>query len=1154
MSADFKEIVLNTLETFFEPISDIKSEEDLLNFFDFMGWEPNNALVSSSSAIFNQIETIVSAIEIIKEIIEDPSDSVDILPDAIEAAKDLIENFIALPDHISGIDTATLEKLPEDFLNTLLILYLVRRQPILYGVMEILSIVRKEEINHIVENGSIIKGNNVIAKVDWSIIPDLITNPLQVFEEYYWPNGFSDIDETNKVAKKIFLPISSLLRSLGFVTMFGRGTGPEELDAGIESRMEGYLSVSKTFSIDGEAENTSDLGITFGLISENEEGPGVLMIPFGNTHIESLIGEWLLIFDIALAAGGIRINKNGLTIFENVSDNAISAGFSIGKLPSEDSSNSILIGSESGTHFAVRDFWIKTEIMSNTKNLNAGAYIIFNGIKLQISGGDGDGFLSTVLGDGINAEFDLEIGYSTVSGFHFKGSGGLVITFPTHIEIGPIGIENLQLGLSIEATGLKIAAGASVKVELGPFIAVVEGMGLKTDLTFPDGGGNLGPADLAFGFKPPTGIGLSLDTGVVKGGGYLFFDTDNERYGGALELEIQETLLVTAIGLITTRMPDGSKGFSLLLMINVQFTPGIVLGMGFFLSGLGGLIGINRTVEVEVLRQGVRQGGIDHIMFPEDVVENISRIITDLRAIFPPKEDQFIIGLMAKITWGVPTLISIEFGLLVEFASPVRIAILGVIKAVIPTEEAAILKLQVNFLGVIDFEKGELSFDASLEGSRILAFTLEGDMALRLSWGEKKAFVLSVGGFHPSFNPPAHLNLGDMKRLTLTILSGNPNLVLTSYFALTSNTVQFGAAIDFSFSISKFSVIGYFGFDVLFQFSPFRFIAGIRAGIEVKLGSSTLFAITLDFELQGPTPWVASGTASFKILFIKIKVRFNETWGERNEVMEATVPVLPKVLDALTDPSNWSAAIASTRNLLVTLKENEVEEEFLLLQSMGSLKIDQTIVPLDLLISKYGNNRPEDIKKVKISEVRIEGSTMEIEKVKDTFVPASYKEMEDEDKLSSPSYVDEYSGVQTKSTDVLHMDYAINRAVVYEQRTSDYNRASETPYALYTPNLLDPWEDSATMFTAMTKGGAIGKSPLSRKRKEQREGLKTKVVLEETPFSIMNTYDLQPVYTLSFEKGTQSEADQALKELLQEQPTLKGKLQIVPTDELEEVV
>src|SRR6185295_2607876 len=103
------------------------------------------------------------------------------------------------------------------------------------------------------------------------------------------------------------------------------------------------------------------------------------------------------------------------------------------------------------------------------------------------------------------------------------------------------------------------------------------------------------------GFKPPKGVGLSIDAGAVRGGGYLFFDTENEEYAGVVQLSILETISITAIGMITTRMPDGSKGFSLLVIISVEFNPGIQLGMGFTLNGLGGILGLNRTMVLEAL-------------------------------------------------------------------------------------------------------------------------------------------------------------------------------------------------------------------------------------------------------------------------------------------------------------------------------------------------------------------------------------------------------------------------------------------------------------------------------------------------------------------------------------------------------------------------
>jgi hypothetical protein len=336
------------------------------------------------------------------------------------------------------------------------------------------------------------------------------------------------------------------------------------------------------------------------------------------------------------------------------------------------------------------------------------------GGKLILTAGEGDGFLQKVLpSDPMEMEFDLIVGISRQKGFYIKGGAGLAYTFHLNKQIGPILINSIDLGLKAQAEDLKLTTGISGGLELGPLTAVVQNMGMTATITFGESG-NLGNADLSLGFKPPDGIGLSIDASGIKGGGFLSFDFENERYAGALELCFQDSFSLSAIGLITTRMPDGSKGFSLLIIITAEFATPIALGMNFYLSGVGGLLGLHRSVQVDNLRAGVKSNALDNILFPTDVVKNINKIISDLRSIFPPTKDQFIIGPMILITWSTPPLVRGEIGLLIEFTNPVRLAILGVIKACIPTEKEALVKIQVNFLGLIDFEAGYLSFDATI--------------------------------------------------------------------------------------------------------------------------------------------------------------------------------------------------------------------------------------------------------------------------------------------------------------------------------------------------------------------------------------------------------------------------------------------------------
>src|SRR4029079_6308787 len=128
-------------------------------------------------------------------------------------------------------------------------------------------------------------------------------------------------------------------------------------------------------------------------------------------------------------------------------------------------------------------------------------------------------------------------------------------------------------------------------------------------------------------------------------------------------------------------------GFSLLVILSVEFGTGLQLGLGFTLLAVGGLIGLNRTVNLQALIEGVRSGAINSVMFPKDIIANAPKIISDLRAFFPPREGTFLIGPMLKLGWGPPTLVSVALGVIVEI--PGNITILGVLKVAIPADDVA---------------------------------------------------------------------------------------------------------------------------------------------------------------------------------------------------------------------------------------------------------------------------------------------------------------------------------------------------------------------------------------------------------------------------------------------------------------------------------
>ena len=209
---------------------------------------------------------------------------------------------------------------------------------------------------------------------------------------------------------------------------------------------------------------------------------------------------------------------------------------------------------------------------------------------------------------------------------------------------------------------------------------------------------------------------------------------------------------------------------------------------------------------------------------------------------------------MVQIAWGTPPLITADLAVVLEFGARLRLLILAQVVAILPRRENDLVRLQMDAIGVIDFDQGTASLDATLYDSRLLKkFVLTGDMAMRLKWEGSPNFALAVGGLHPAFNPPA--NFPKLERIAINLSSGdNPRIRCEAYFALTANTVQFGARAELYASAAGFSIQGEIGFDVLIQFDPFLFLAEFYAQLQLKRGSTNLFKVRVEGVAGRPAP------------------------------------------------------------------------------------------------------------------------------------------------------------------------------------------------------------------------------------------------------------------------------------------------------------
>ena len=168
------------------------------------------------------------------------------------------------------------------------------------------------------------------------------------------------------------------------------------------------------------------------------------------------------------------------------------------------------------------------------------------------------------------------------------------------------------------------------------------------------------------------------------------------------------------------------------------------------------------------------------------------------------------------------------------------------------------------------------------------------------------------------------------------------------------------------FKVSGFSIVGDLGFDVLFQFSPFRFLAEVQGHLAVKSGSSEILSISIDFTLAGPGPWIARGHASFKILFVKVKVDFEKRFGEDATDALPEVAVLPKLLEELGKDTAWRGELGAGASTLVRLIDRERKAGEIVVDAAGIVAATQGILPLASEFTLFANAPASDARQVRI--------------------------------------------------------------------------------------------------------------------------------------------------------------------------------------------
>lgn len=607
-------------------------------------------------------------------------------------------------------------------------------------------------------------------------------------------------------------------------------------------------------------------------------------------------------------------------------------------------------------------------------------------------------------------------------GFHFEGGVGLSAAWPDVVHLPGITIHSLATSVAVAGSDFPISATGTVVVSLGPLTVTIEGFGVEQPLRLTtDGSGNLGILDLQPPrFAEPSGIGVAIDASVVKGGGFL--RVTDTQIAGALELAVvlgSLELSVQAFGVI--QQINGEVSF--IVVMSVSFSPPIEIFLGLTLNAVGGVFGLNRTVDSTSLRALVRDGHAKDVLIPDDLIARADLVLAAVATVFPAKGGQYVAGPILELGWGRPiSLVTMTAGVVFTFPNPASVVIIGELRIALPEPDAAIIDLQADFAGVIDVTTGDVSFDASLARSRIAAYDVAGDIALR---GGSESFVFTAGGFHPLFAPPPDLT--SVRRLSITVApSAVLNIWAEAYFAVTASSYQFGAAMYVEAKLGSIGAKGHVSLDTLIRTEPkLHFTATISGEFQLTVAGEEIATLDVDVLLEGPGRWHARAHASISLFFFSVSGTLELEWGiDSIPELGPPVDVAQKVHDALAGDATWTHVLPAVDAGTAQLRSGASA-----LHPLGLLRLTQTAAPLDVSLAKFGANAVTTADPVTVA---IAASGGVVATAQELFAVAQFFELSDEDRIAKPSFLPFDAGA-TVQGGVWQVSDPLTAAVVYEE-------------------------------------------------------------------------------------------------------------------------
>ena len=498
---------------------------------------------------------------------------------------------------------------------------------------------------------------------------DFVTSPCSWFDQ----TNFDTEDGVRRISDRTLLAIAGLAAYRKVIpaeqVLYGWDLVPGVPGSDAPTAVDRTLARTLTLMFAGKQREGSppasqvDTSLaTLAFLPRTQGGPGVFVSLGGGYEIDAEISKPWYFSGVMQATGAVSYLISKERIFEISAPSEGSdfrAGLAFEARPDPVSNKAFDIRFAKGTGLSIGLLRFEAAISKQEATLKT---IVHNGV-LSV-GKVFDGFLDHLIpSDGLRVDFDFGVGLGSARGVFLEGqvpsigaSGapstkpaslpppggavvppplpplpkpeatgpGISIRIPIGKSLGPLTIHDVQVRVGVEGSSddrtYLLEGASSISTKLGPVVARVDQIGVRLGIKLPDdpSKANLGILDLDVGAKMPNGVGLAIDAkGLLTGGGFLIHDSAQQLYAGVMQLTLHEHITVKAFGLIATRLPDGSKGYSLLVFITAQDFRPIPLGVSATLQGIGGMIAHQPHVQRRRDARGTEEQHARHAVVSE---------------------------------------------------------------------------------------------------------------------------------------------------------------------------------------------------------------------------------------------------------------------------------------------------------------------------------------------------------------------------------------------------------------------------------------------------------------------------------------------------------------------------------------------------------